>query len=117
MSTHSSFDYSVVLDDGRLITARFILVGTRGARRAILDWLDLRGLALPWSAIWVLSEEDSAWLRAHESCHITQMHRDGRVVFLIRYFWQLFAAGYDSIDYEREANERADTLVAQYENL
>ncbi len=100
----------VYLDDGRSIKTSLIM--PTGWRLWILTKLDLRGIALPWNSIWIDKENYNVeWVRIHEAAHIRQMHRDGRLVFLFRYFWQLLTVGYDRIDYEIEANAEAGVQI------
>lgn len=48
--------------------------------------------------------------RAHENCHKTQWSRDGKIVFLSRYIYQLCTKGYLNIDYEVEARQIAKVI-------
>jgi hypothetical protein len=102
----------IELEDGRTIFVRRLRVSW-GPRRWALNWTGLIALTLPWNAIWVQKEHfGDTILHLHEDIHLRQMHRDGRIRFLIRYFWQLGriywrGGSYVDIDYEREAYENS----------
>lgn len=63
-----------------------------------------RGWTSFWRVIYVLPghEHDERLLR-HERCHLEQIERDGRLLFLIKYLWRLARYGYRNNPYEVEA--------------
>lgn len=62
------------------------------------------GWASFWRVIYVLPgfENDQRLLR-HESCHLEQIERDGRVWFALKYSWWTIRHGYWNNPYEVEA--------------
>ena len=57
-----------------------------------------------WFTIYVLPGfENNQRLLRHESCHLEQIERDGRLLFAIKYLWWLCRYGYQKCPYEVEA--------------
>lgn len=71
----------------------------------VLSRIGALAIAMPWGRIYVREE----WLHNesvlyHETIHIAQMKRDGRICFSLKYLWWLARYGYEKNPYEIEAN-------------
>lgn len=80
----------------------------------ILWWMkfwEFDGLATPWNTIYYRNKKVVGFrLRRHETKHIEQMKRDGKIVFLIKYNWYWLTLGYDKNPYEIEAIKAEETV-------
>jgi hypothetical protein len=65
-------------------------------------------ITMPWFTIYYLNKEgiSNIRLRKHEMAHIEQMKRDGRFMFLVKYFYYLARYGYRQNPYEVEARAK-----------
>lgn len=62
------------------------------------------GWASFWRVVYVLPGFDThASLLRHELCHLAQIERDGRCLYLVKYSWWLLRYGYRQNPYEIEA--------------
>lgn len=73
-------------------------------------WMDLwkyKAYATVWNTVYyddIVSMNNKALFR-HEEKHLEQMDRDGKITWLLVYYWQWMTKGYESIDYEIEARD------------
>lgn len=68
------------------------------------------GLATVWNTVYLkdCSKFSDQKLMRHETKHIEQMDRDGRAVWLVKYFYHWYKYGYSNIPYEIEARKAED---------
>ncbi len=65
-----------------------------------------KGWTSLWDTIYVAPGwEDCRWLIRHEQAHLAQMHRDGKLVFMLKYSYWLLRYGYKLHPYEIEARK------------
>lgn len=71
---------------------------------------NFRGWTSLWDTIYYATEEDmkDESLRSHELCHIEQMERDGKFMFMIKYMWHSLLYGYKDNLYEVEARKNSN---------
>lgn len=69
-----------------------------------LTFMGARAMAWPPDQILYVGEFPSQIIINHELVHLMQYRRDGYLVYLFRWWYQLLTKGYSQIDYEREAN-------------
>lgn len=76
----------------------------KGVIRLYMRMCGFRGWASFWHTIYVMpGYEKVEWLIRHESKHLEQIERDGRLVFTVKYLWWLARYGYWLNPYEIEA--------------
>ena len=72
-----------------------------------MDFFGYKGLATVWNTIYFKDVEsmNNQRLLKHELKHIEQMERDGKVKWLIRYYYYWIRYGYINNPYEIEARQ------------
>ena len=75
---------------------------------SLLAWLMRRAGFLGWTSFWNVvyvlpGHENNERLLRHESKHLEQIERDGRLLFAIKYLYWLCRYGYWNNPYEVEA--------------
>lgn len=73
-----------------------------------LAWLMRKAGFLCWTSFWHViyvlpGHQQNERLLRHESCHLEQIERDGRLLFSVKYLWWLARFGYRNNPYEVEA--------------
>ena len=80
---------------------------TRTAKGLVLAWMNLfhfDGWASFWNVLYIRPgyEWDYGLIR-HETKHLEQMRRDGKLIYLVKYLWWWASRGYLNNPYEVEA--------------
>ena len=82
---------------------------TRTAKGLVLAWMNLMrydGWASLWGVLYIRPGfETDAGLVRHETKHLEQMRRDGKIWFMARYLWWWTTRGYWNNPYEIEARQ------------
>ena len=87
----------------------------RGLIYVYMKACGFKGWASFWHTIYVMpGYENVHWLIRHETKHLEQIERDGRVMFSLKYIWWTVRYGYFNNPYEREA--RAFEMTASAPN-
>ena len=75
-----------------------------GLIKLMLTVLGFKGWTSFWNTIYIMpGYENDTGLIKHETKHIEQIDRDGRIKFLIKYIYWLIKYGYTNNPYEVEA--------------
>ena len=75
--------------------------------RWYMDYFNYDGLATIWNTVYLRNESmfnDDKLIR-HETKHIEQMKKDGKIWYLIKYHYYWIKYGYKNNPYEIEARE------------
>ena len=76
----------------------------RGLIYVYMKACGFKGWASFWHTIYVMpGYENVHWLIRHETKHLEQIERDGRLLFAAQYLWWLARYGYWNNPYEIEA--------------
>ncbi|WP_027390867.1 hypothetical protein [Chrysiogenes arsenatis] len=81
----------------------------RGVMRWFMELRGFTGFASCWGTIYLmesLTGEERTMVLRHEIAHMEQMAREGRLIMMTRYSYQLVRVGYRQNPYEKAARLR-----------
>ena len=77
-----------------------------GLIKRYMESQNYKGWTSFWDTIYVMpGYEKTEWLLRHESKHLEQIKREGRILFSLKYLWWSWRVGYKNNPYEIEARE------------
>ena len=79
-----------------------------GLIKKYMEKKGFRGWTSLWNTVYYIDEDaiNDVRLIKHELCHIEQMHREGKCMFMLKYIWYDLTVDYALNPYEIEARER-----------
>lgn len=91
--------------------SRIIIKEARGLIKIFMKTCGFLGWASLWNTVYVMpGHKNNAVVVHHEFVHLSQMRRDGKMLFVIKYIWWLLTKGCKNNPYEVEAKTSSEEL-------